>query len=125
LIEAECNDCDNPPIAAANGAQARIARYEPNRIELMTSNPNDGFLVLSEVYYQGWEARIDGNPTKIYRTDYTLRGVFVPAGERRVEFIYRPRSLRNGATGAALGVMILLLGAVIWRRFPKASASRV
>src|SRR5262245_45917502 len=125
LIEAECNGCGAPLIGPADGARAKVTRYEPNRIELRTGNPNDGFLVLSEIYFQGWEARIDGNPTKIYRTDYTLRGIFVPAGERRVEFIYRPRSLRNGATGAALGVMILLLGAVIWRRFPKASASRL
>jgi len=124
LIEAECNDCDGPLIAAPSGAQAKIARYEPNRIELATGNPNDGFLVLSEIYYQGWEARVDGNPTKIYRTNYTLRGIFVPAGEHRIEFIYRPRTLRNGAIGAAFGVMILALGAVVCRRFAKPSASR-
>ena len=116
LIEAECSDCDGPRVAAPSGAQAEVTRYEPNRIELTTSNPNDGFLVLSEIYYQGWEARVDGNPTKVYRTNYTLRGIFVPAGEHRVEFIYRPRSLRNGAIGAALGVLILLLGAAVCRR---------
>ena len=124
LIEAECNGCGAPLISAADGARAKITRYEPNRIELTTGNPNDGFLVLSEIYYQGWEARVDGNPTKIYRTDHTLRGIFVPAGERRVEFIYRPRSLRNGAAGAAMGVMILLFGAIFCRRFAKPSASR-
>jgi len=124
LIEAECNNCDGPLIAAPSGARAKITRYEPNRIELTASNPSDGFLVLSEIYYQGWEARVDGNPTKIYRTNYTLRGIHVSAGEHRVEFIYRPRSLRNGAIGAALGVMILLLGAVACRRFAKPSASR-
>jgi hypothetical protein len=109
LIEAECDGCGAPRIAAPSVARAEITRYEPNRIEIATGNPNDGFLVLSEIYYQGWEARIDGNPTKIYRTDHTLRGIFVPAGERRVEFTYRPRTLRNGALGAALGLVLLAL----------------
>ncbi|MGH9833437.1 MAG: YfhO family protein, partial [Blastocatellia bacterium] len=109
LIEAECNDCVAPPIGDAKNAQARITRYEPNRVELATSNPNEGFLVLSEIYYHGWEARVDGAPTKVYRTDYTLRGIRVPAGDHKAEFVYRPRSLRDGALGAALGLILLAL----------------
>src|SRR5262249_6833038 len=109
LIAAEGKGSGAPPVREADGARAKITRYEPNRIELTTGNPKDGFLVLSEIYYPGWEARIDGNPIKIYRTDYTLRGIFVPAGERRVEFIYRPQSLRRGALGAALGLTLLAL----------------
>ena len=109
MIEAECNGCGAPLIAAPSGARVKITRYEPNRIGLTTDNPKDGFLVLSEIYYQGWEARIDGNPTKIYRTDHTLRGIYVPAGERQVEFAYRPQTLRSGALGAALGLILLAL----------------
>ncbi len=109
LIEAECNNCGAPLIGAPLGSQVKLTRYEPNQIDLTTDNPNDGFLVLSEIYYQGWEARIDGDPTRIYRTDHTLRGIFVPAGERRIEFIYRPQSLRRGAIGAALGLILLAI----------------
>jgi uncharacterized membrane protein YfhO len=39
-----------------------------------------------------------------------LRGVSVPAGNHRVEFVYRPRSFRLGATGFAFGVAVLLIG---------------
>ncbi|MCI0524684.1 MAG: YfhO family protein, partial [Acidobacteria bacterium] len=109
LLEAGDENRARPAIGAAKNAQARITRYAPNRIELKTSNPHEGFLVLSEVYYQGWEARIDGAPTKIYRTDHTLRGIFVPAGDHNIEFVYRPQSLRRGAIGAAFGLMLLLL----------------
>jgi hypothetical protein len=115
MIESEDNDGAIPRISNAKDSQVRITRYEPNRIELATSNPNAGFLVLSEVYYEGWEALVDGNPTKIYRTNYTLRGVTVPAGDHKVEFIYRPQSLRQGAVYSALGVMILLAGAIFSR----------
>jgi uncharacterized membrane protein YfhO len=92
------------------GAKAKIVRYEPNCIEIETRNSQQGFLVLSEVYFDGWEARVDGKPAKIYRTDYTLRGIVVPAGSHQVEFVYRPRSFRLGAIGFAFGAAVLLLG---------------
>src|SRR5262249_38818040 len=61
--------------------KAEIKHYDPQRIEIDAKTPPiGGFLVLSEIYYDGWEARVDGQPTKIYRTDYTLRGVVVCAG---------------------------------------------
>nr|MDQ3013940.1 YfhO family protein [Acidobacteriota bacterium] len=98
-------------------AKAEIKRYEPQRIEIETKTPLiGGFLVLSEIDYDGWEARVDGQPVKIYRTDYTLRGVSVPAGDHRVEFVYRPRSFRLGAIGFAFGVAVLLAGAIYTQR---------
>jgi hypothetical protein len=109
LLEAGDENASPPAIGDAKSAQAKLTRYEPNRIELATSNPNEGFLVLSEIYYQGWEARVDGNPARIYRTNHTLRGIRVPAGDHKVEFVYRPRSLRDGAMGAALGLILLAL----------------
>ncbi len=103
-------------IAGAVGAAAEIKRYEPGRIEIDARTAAQGILVLSEIYYDGWEARVDGQPAKIYRTDYTLRGVSVPAGTHHVEFVYRPRSFRLGAIGFAFGVAVLLAGAVYTRR---------
>jgi hypothetical protein len=109
LLEAGDENRAAPAIGDAKNAQVKITRYEPNRIELATSNPNESFLVLSEVYYRGWEARVDGNSAKIHRTNYTLRGIFVPAGDHKVELVYRPESLRRGAIGAALGLILLAL----------------
>jgi hypothetical protein len=91
-----------------------LKSYQPNRLEIETRNPAQSFLVLSEVYYDGWEARVDGQPTKIYRTNYTLRGVVVPPGEHHVEFVYRPRSFRLGLLGFAGGLAVLLLGILFY-----------
>ncbi|HMY75085.1 MAG TPA: YfhO family protein, partial [Blastocatellia bacterium] len=93
-----------------------IKSYTPHRIDVAVDGINNGLLVLSEIFYDGWEARVDGEPTKIYRTDYTLRGVVVPAGNHRVEFVYRPRSFRLGAIGFMFGVAVLLLGGLFVRR---------
>ncbi|MEO6725003.1 MAG: YfhO family protein, partial [Blastocatellia bacterium] len=95
---------------------ATIQRYEPARINIETRGPLGGILVLSEIDYDGWEARVDGQLEKIYRTDYTLRGVSVPAGNHRVEFVYRPRSFRLGVIGFAFGVAVLLMGGIFVHR---------
>lgn len=91
-------------------AKPELKRYQPNRLEIETHNPSQSFLVLSEVFYDGWEARVDGQPTKIYRTNYTLRGIVVPPGNHQIEFIYRPRSFRFGLWGFAGGLVVLVIG---------------
>jgi len=104
-----------PPVGETAGAQVKVTRYEPHRIELQTHNPEPAFLVLSEIYYRGWEAWVDGQRTPVYRPDYTLRGIAVPPGDHRVEFAFRSPSFRNGAFYSGLGVMLLLIGAVVSR----------
>lgn len=100
-----------PQIGNATNAEVKVARYEPNRIKLETRNSQNGFLVLSEIYYRGWEAWIDGKRAPVEKVDYLLRGLSVPAGEHRVEFVYRAHSFRNGAMWSLLGVLLLLSGA--------------
>lgn len=92
-------------------AEAKVTRYEPNRIELQTRNPHEGFLVLSEIYYRGWEAWIDGKRVPVEKVNYVLRGLFVPAGEHRIEFIYRAHSFRNGAAWSLFGLLLLFVAA--------------
>jgi Bacterial membrane protein YfhO len=105
-----------PPLGAITQPQVQVTRYEPHRIELETNNPQAAFLVLSEVYYRGWDARIDGQKAPVYRANYVLRGLAVPGGKHRIEFLYRAPSLRTGAMYAGLGCLFLLAGAIITHR---------
>lgn len=102
--------------------KAEIKHYDPQRIEIDAKTPPiGGFLVLSEIYYDGWEARIDGQPEPIYRADYTLRFVGVPPGNHHIEFVYRPRSFRLGALGFAFGMLVLLIGGIVLYRRQEAN----
>src|SRR5262249_40885928 len=105
-----------PPTGEITAAQVRVTRYAAQRIELQTITRQAAFLVLSEVYYRGWDAWVDGRQTPVYRTDYALRGIAVPPGEHRVEFVFRAPSFRTGAIYAGLGVALLLVGGVVSRR---------
>ena len=86
-----------------NGS-ATITKYEPNRIELETKANQPSILILSENHYPGWRAYIDGRFTDTLRVDYNLRGVAVPAGEHKIEFIYRPKSVLIGMVLSLLTV---------------------
>ncbi|MCG3143969.1 MAG: hypothetical protein HONDAALG_01351 [Gammaproteobacteria bacterium] len=113
LLETEDLTGRAAPLSGASAAEVKITRYEPHRIELQTSNEQAGFLTLSEIFYPGWEARVDGRKTPVYRTNYILRGIEIPPGSHRIEFVYRPASFRNGAICSALGLVLLLIGSVM------------
>jgi uncharacterized membrane protein YfhO len=55
--------------------------------------PANGLLLLSEVYYPGWRARVDGNETGVLRADFLLRAVPVAQGRHRVELFFAPDAL--------------------------------
>lgn len=97
----------------------RVTAYRPQEVELEASMQTDGLVVLSDTFYPGWEAAVDGAAVPVVRANYFARGVFVRAGERRIVFRYRPVSFRIGAalsliTGAA--VLIAMRMPRRWRR---------
>jgi uncharacterized membrane protein YfhO len=63
---------------------------------------------LGEWDYPGWRARVDGRPQDIYRADYGLRAVPLPAGEHVIEFIYRPVSFDVGGA-ISIGVLAVVI----------------
>lgn len=87
---------------------AQILSYTPNRVRIKTDSKGNSMLFLSDSYYKGWNAYVDGKKTKIYRADYTFRAVFVPKGNHTVEFIYNPLSFKLGLIGAGLGLLFLI-----------------
>lgn len=65
-----------------------------NTVSLEVNCLNPSLLVLTDHFYPGWLARIDGKYVPIFRANGIVRGVFVPAGKHLVEYTYQPQSLR-------------------------------
>jgi hypothetical protein len=99
---------------AADGSSVEITNYSDNQVKLVSHMDNPGLLVLSDAYYPGWKAYVDGKQTPIYATDVALRSVFLPAGEHSVEFTYSPASFKLGAAVSIASLAALMLY-VIWR----------
>ncbi len=95
---------------------ARVVAYEPNRLLLETDALAPTVLVVSEIFYPGWAATIDGRPAPILLTDYLLRGVALPAGQHKVEMRYSPPAARNGALISVLTLGLIAGLAVYTRR---------
>lgn len=77
-------------------AKLEILSYGLNEIEISVKAPAEGYLVLSEVYYPGWEAFVDGKASPVLRANYAFRAVYVEAGEHRVRLVFSPLSWKMG-----------------------------
>jgi hypothetical protein len=101
------------PAGAGGTASVEVVRYEPDLVEIDLSNPAEGYLVLSDPHYPGWQATVDGAEAAILKADYAFRAVEVPAGDHRVTMAFRPNTWRIGlAISAATVLGLLLFGAV-------------
>jgi hypothetical protein len=75
-----------------------------NRVSFHSKQDGNGFVLLNEINYPGWEGTVDGHPTEIFRGDGIFRVVFLPAGSHDLEFRFRPRYF---ALGAAISLITL------------------
>jgi hypothetical protein len=82
-----------------------------NRLQLLVEAKEGRFLVLSDTYFPGWRAYIDGNPVKIFRANYNFRAVSIPPGKHEVKVVYNPMSVKLGVLVTSLGIIgILVMG---------------
>jgi len=94
---------------AGPGDRAEIVAYAPERVEIVTHSAAPALLVLSDSFYPGWRATVNGAPTPIKAVNGLFRGVVVPPGEQRVIFTFAPTDWRSGLWLAGSGAILLLL----------------
>jgi len=104
--------------AAVDQVSVDEQAYFQNRVVLKTLSDSDGLLYLSDNYYPGWKAYIDGQETKIYRADYTFRAVVLPKGNHVVTFLFEPKSFKIGAI-LSLAALTVLGGLLVYERAKK------
>jgi len=89
--------------------KVNITNYEPNTVKINAKTTNDSFLVLLDNYFPGWKAKVNNIDTKIYRTNHTFRGVYIPAGENEIIFEYKPNSIIFGALVSLVSIILMSL----------------
>lgn len=107
ILESGQKQPDLAPLVSAEQAIAVPLRVnEPNRIEMEIDSPADAILVLTDTYFPGWIARVDGKTAEIGPANYLFRGVAVPKGKHQVAFVYQPKSFLLGSMLWLIGVLI-------------------
>ena len=95
-------------------AYVKLTGYHPDTMTYTYSNPNEGFLVFSEVYYppsKGWKVYLDGKPYEDFtKVNYLLRGLRVPAGENHtLQMVFSPDSIKRGGNVSLAGTLLTIL----------------
>jgi len=88
----------------------RVLTYENNRMVLEVTTPAATFLFMSEAYYPGWQAYVDGKPEEILRANYAFRAIPLGPGTHRVEVVIEPLSFKIGLAVTVLTMVLLLTG---------------
>ena len=96
-------------VAQANTSLVTLREYQPNRLTYDVHSDKGGVVVFSEIYYPGWTATIDGEPTELGRVNYILRALNVKPGSHEVVLDFHPTSVKVTETVAYVGYVALLL----------------
>src|SRR5262249_53939423 len=87
--------------------EARIVIDEPARVVVTASTESPAWLVLTDTWFPGWRARLDGADIAVSRADHAFRAVALPPGRHEGEFVFTPRGLRLRAATALTALAIV------------------
>jgi hypothetical protein len=114
----------NSPLPEPVPFGVEVSRYDAGLIELELQGPAPAgsALVVSENYYPGWTATVDGTPAAVSRADFTIMAVELPTGAKQVTLRFQSAPYDTGKllTLIALGASLLwwLIGCIVDRRTP-------
>lgn len=94
-------DCLSPP--------AETEDESPEVVRQHVHACAEGYAVLADAWYPGWQVSVDGALATPLRAFGFLRSVHVPAGDHLIEWRYRPASVRFGGTVSALALLVSLI----------------
>jgi hypothetical protein len=100
-----------PHLASCTGDEVWMPRHEPNFVRVEAQMQCRGIVILSDTWFPGWRATVDGKPAKIDRAYGMVRGVLVESGNHSIEMRYRPLSVYLGGALSLLAAGIVIAGA--------------
>jgi hypothetical protein len=102
-------DCATPPPGRepASGDGVEIVATAGDRVRLRVSATGPAYVVVTDTWFPGWRATVDGTEATLWRANHAFRAVWVPGGRHDVELRFRPRGFH-----AALAVTLAALAGV-------------
>jgi len=93
--------------------RVEITRYEPSLVEVHVSTTEARFLVMPDLFHKAWRANIDGEPSRIFATNLTMRGVLVAPGQHRVTFELGPPGFRLSLFFSGISILLCVSALVV------------
>jgi hypothetical protein len=101
--------------SSKSGDTVRIIHSSENEIEMTANNHDSSYLILTDTYYPGWEATVDGMETPILCCNYAMRAIILAPGEHKISFEFKPGSFGIGAW-ISISSLLVILGLCIMKR---------
>ncbi len=106
------------PIPAATGGDqnagtVEFKSYAPKHIVFDAQANTPAVLLLNDRFDSHWHVLVDGRPAELLRCNFIMRGVYLTPGQHTVVFQYRMSNKPLYVTLAAIGIGLLLCGALV------------
>jgi len=109
----------SPTIDAFFTSKISFVQSNMNYFEFRSLTSGPSILVLSQIYYPGWKAAIDGKEVPVEEVDFALMGVAAPGGEHTIQFYFQPRSFWTGTLLSSISLLVFVACVTperIWKR---------
>lgn len=105
-----------PPELVQPTTEERVEaiEYGPNELTVRATASASAMLIVSDAYTDDWYVSVDGAPARLYRANYALRGVWLPAGAHEIRFTYRPQAFVIGGWISLL-TLLTISGYALWQ----------
>ena len=103
----------------SSGESVRATRYASNDVDITVKAATPGWLVLTDAWYPGWQASVDGGSVPIEHANFAYRAIRVEAGEHRVSMRFRPATWVQGRIVSLVGLVAAVVGLaalLLWSR---------
>lgn len=101
-----------------SAASISLTSYAPDALEYTSTSSQQKTAVFSEIYYPfGWNAYVDDQPIEIFRANYVLRALNIPAGTHKIRFEFRPDTIYKGdkiSMAFLILMLVFVVGSIGW-----------
>lgn len=91
--------------------------YENNRIVYKISNSTDGFIVLSEIYYPSWKAKVNNKDSKVHLANYCFRAIPLKKGNNLIELEYDSGSFNTGFLISIITLIVSMVSLIFLKKY--------
>ncbi len=95
--------------APDSAAFIKQTTFDNDAISYESSSNSSNAAVFSEIYYKNWNAYIDGKPAPVFKVNYLLRAMIIPAGKHQINFKFEPTVYFTSRMVSAISSWILML----------------
>lgn len=108
---------DHEPVSFSGGdGSVTIVDYAPERVVISAESSDGGILVLTDAFYPGWQATIDGEPTPIVQANGLFRAIILPPGLHEIVFTMQSNPVGWMVTAVGFTLFIIACGVLLWTK---------